>query len=275
MKKIDDRFIDFTYANSNSVSGDDVPYDGGDSVKDKIDSVESGAASSSHTHPASEVTDFDTEVGNHTDVTTNTGARHTQDTDTGTTQQLFQIQSGSNGVRLKNVGSDATATLYVRNNLDNDDASLVVKNLTVNGTTTTIESETVEIADNIITLNSDVTSGAPVVDAGIEIRRGDETNASHIWDETNDEWKCGEQGSEIPIARKATATLNSGASWLGSGPYYQDVSHNLATRPVHVQCYEATTWVQIVPSDIDLTDTNTARIYMPDQASSLEVVVVG
>ena len=35
-----------------------------------------------HTHVASDITDFDTEVSNNTDVTANTGARHTQNTDT-------------------------------------------------------------------------------------------------------------------------------------------------------------------------------------------------
>lgn len=36
-----------------------------------------GGAPTSHTHTASEITDFDTEVGNHPDVSANTGARHT------------------------------------------------------------------------------------------------------------------------------------------------------------------------------------------------------
>lgn len=34
-----------------------------------------------HTHTAANITDFDTEVGNHTDVSANTSARHTQDSD--------------------------------------------------------------------------------------------------------------------------------------------------------------------------------------------------
>ena len=44
-----------------------------------------------------------------------------------------------------------------------------------------------EIADRIITLNKNQT-GTPSQNAGIEIERGDSTNVSFIWDETNDKW---------------------------------------------------------------------------------------
>jgi len=37
MKKLDDRFIETTYSNSNSLTADDIPYDENDSVKDKLD----------------------------------------------------------------------------------------------------------------------------------------------------------------------------------------------------------------------------------------------
>ncbi len=240
MRKVDDRFIETTYANNNSLTADDVPYDGSNSIKEAIDNAGLG--------------------------------KHTQNTDTGTTSATFKMQSGSNGAQLKNVGSDSAATIYVRNYLDNDDAHLVVKNLTVNGTQTIINSETLEIADNIITLNSDVTTGTPTVDAGIEVSRGSETNSAVTWDETNNVWKCGVQGSEITIVRKATASITS---WtLDTGKYRADVTHNLGTRPVNVQVYDSS-WNQIVPDDIVLTDTNTARIWMPDNTTDVEVIVVG
>lgn len=59
--------------------------------------------------------------------------------------------------------------------------------LTVDGTTTTINSNTVSIADNIIILNSDEV-GAPTQDAGFEVERGTSANVSFLWNETNDEW---------------------------------------------------------------------------------------
>ena len=70
----------------------------------------------------------------------------------------------------------------------NGDA-VVTGNLTVSGAVTTTLAETVEIEDNILLLNSDVTGGtAPSQDSGIEVNRGSQTNAKWYWDETNDEW---------------------------------------------------------------------------------------
>ena len=61
--------------------------------------------------------------------------------------------------------------------------------LTVQGTRTEVESETVLIADNIITLNSNYTGANPSEHAGIEIERGTQDNAKVIWNETNDYWQ--------------------------------------------------------------------------------------
>ena len=62
--------------------------------------------------------------------------------------------------------------------------------LTVNGTTTTVNSNTVNIGDSLITLNSDETYSA-TQDAGIEVERGTDANVSLIWDETNNRWTVG------------------------------------------------------------------------------------
>jgi len=63
-------------------------------------------------------------------------------------------------------------------------------NLTVSGTTTTVNSETVTIADNIIVLNSNET-GSPSENGGIEIERGTSSNKSLTWNETDDKWTVG------------------------------------------------------------------------------------
>jgi hypothetical protein len=65
--------------------------------------------------------------------------------------------------------------------------AIVGGNLTVNGTTTTINTAQVDIADNIITLNSDAT-GSATINAGIEVERGDDANVSIVWNETADNW---------------------------------------------------------------------------------------
>ncbi len=63
-------------------------------------------------------------------------------------------------------------------------------NLIVAGTTTTVNTETIALADNTIVLNSNAT-GAPSQDAGIEVERGTATNVSLVWDETTDRWTVG------------------------------------------------------------------------------------
>ena len=76
--------------------------------------------------------------------------------------------------------------------LVSDDGSTVTisGNLTVSGTTTTVNTETINLADNIILLNSNE-AGAPTQNAGIEIERGTSTNVQFVWDETGDRWTTG------------------------------------------------------------------------------------
>ena len=67
---------------------------------------------------------------------------------------------------------------------------IISGNLTVSGTTTTVNTETINLADNLILLNSNHT-GTPSQDGGIEINRGDSANKSFVWDETNNRWTIG------------------------------------------------------------------------------------
>ena len=64
---------------------------------------------------------------------------------------------------------------------------IVDGDLTVNGTTTTVNSNEVNIGDAIILLNADAT-GSASAPAGFEIERGDDANVSFIWDEAVDKW---------------------------------------------------------------------------------------
>ena len=65
-------------------------------------------------------------------------------------------------------------------------------NLTVSGTTTTVNTATLDVADNQITLNSDVT-GTPSENAGIVVNRGSSTDKSLLWDESTDKWTVGSE----------------------------------------------------------------------------------
>jgi hypothetical protein len=76
---------------------------------------------------------------------------------------------------------------------------VVTGDLTVSGSVTTLNTETLLVEDNLVTLNSNVT-GTPAVNSGIEIERGDSTNAELIWDENADVWKAGLSGSVTTIS---------------------------------------------------------------------------
>lgn len=71
---------------------------------------------------------------------------------------------------------------------------IVAGNLTVQGTTTTVNSTTVELGDNIIVLNKDAT-GTPSANAGIEVERGNAANVSLVWNETTDVWQVTTDGT--------------------------------------------------------------------------------
>jgi hypothetical protein len=71
---------------------------------------------------------------------------------------------------------------------------IVNANFVVNGTTTTVNTETVLIADNIITLNSNATN-TPTENAGIEVERGNLANVSLRWNESIDKWELTSNGT--------------------------------------------------------------------------------
>lgn len=60
-------------------------------VRDKIEALDAAKANASHTHTASQITDFDTEVSNNTDVAANTSARHAALTVTDSTEIDFTL----------------------------------------------------------------------------------------------------------------------------------------------------------------------------------------
>jgi len=78
-------------------------------------------------------------------------------------------------------------------NVTVNDSLSVTGNLTVSGTTTTVNSETISLADNIIALNSNFTSGSPTEDTGISVTRGGSASKTLLWDETNDKWSVGSE----------------------------------------------------------------------------------
>lgn len=101
----------------------------------------------------------------------------------------FTQQGAGHIVDFRQGTGDGSVVAHITNSGGADFAGDVIigGNLTVNGTTTTVNSTEVEIGDNIIILNSGET-GTPSQDAGIEVERGTSSNVQLIWDESADRW---------------------------------------------------------------------------------------
>lgn len=193
---------------------------------------------------------------------------HDQNTDTGTTSPTFQLNSGATGFQLK----DSAGVCLLRNAADSGFADLEVGNLTVRGTTLSVQPEEVTIADNIILLNSNVT-GTPTENGGVELERGTETNVSlALWDEVNDRVVSGLVGSELAIARVYETTFTS-ASLVGGA---LTVNHNLG-RKVCAYAIADDTDKKIQPDDITFTSTNSLTIDLTNYTVSgtWTVVITG
>ena len=96
------------------------------------------------------------------------------------------------------VGNDVTVTVGLPQDVTIGRNLTVTGDLQVSGTTTTIDSTTVQIDDNILELN-----GAGAANGGIHIKDatgGGNATGSIIYDTTNDVWKAGVKDSEIEIA---------------------------------------------------------------------------
>ena len=84
-------------------------------------------------------------------------------------------------------------------------------NLTVNGATVTVNTETLLLEDNIITLNYG-TTGAAATDAGIQIDRGDDADVLIKWDETGNKWTFTNDGVNYKDIATSTTDLAEGTN---------------------------------------------------------------
>lgn len=137
------------------------------------------------------------------------GKSHVQNTDTGTTSPTFQVDSTSNGPKLKGKGGD----LELRNAGDTDYAGLTLGDITIKGNVTQegdtfiSKAETVEINDNLLLINKgEVGAGVTKGIAGIEIDRGTLPNYQIIFDESDKRFKAGEVGNIWPLALRDEET---------------------------------------------------------------------
>lgn len=99
---------------------------------------------------------------------------------------------------------DSTDTVRIGDS-GNDTTVEIRGNLTVTGTTTTVNTETINLADNIILLNSNLADNGTSTDGGIEIKRGASgNNASLFWDESAERWVMNDGTTSYQIPTQDT-----------------------------------------------------------------------
>ena len=96
-----------------------------------------------------------------------------------------------------------TGNINITGTLQTSSNAIIGGDLTVSGTTTTVNTETINLADNNILLNSNLDSStAPSQNGGITINRGSATDKVFQWNETNDYW---EVDDDLNVTGTATA----------------------------------------------------------------------
>ena len=164
----------------------------------------------------------------------------------GTTDSQSITFTGGDGI-TSTAGSQ-TLTLDVDNTVartnvnETFDANVIITgNLTVNGTQTTVNSATLSVADNIITLNSDAT-GSASVNAGIEVERGDDTNVQLRWNETSDTWQFTTDGSTYTdIITYGSLSVTSASASGNGGLSYNNTTGVLSFTPADTSLSTKTT----------------------------------
>lgn len=120
----------------------------------------------------------------------------------------------------------------------------IVGDLTVTGTTTTVNSNEVNIGDSIILLNSDET-GTPTQDGGIEIERGTDDNVALYWNETADAWYITKDDGAVSSVRildtDDLAALGNDISTQTLGDHADATFTNVATSDMIM--WSGTEWV--------------------------------
>ena len=148
-------------------------------------------------------------------------------------------------------------------------------NLVVSGTTTTINTEEIKLADNIITLNSNAT-GPATENSGLIIERGTDVNRGLRWNESSNVWQIQKDDNlYYEIAVVSTTGKIYAETITGS----QLVSHNFNSRDISVHMYDTVTnevyfadWVSTTVSAVTVTfysaPTNPIRILITKQEAS-------
>jgi len=191
---------------------------------------------------------------------------------TDTTGSYVATISGTTGeITVSGSGSESAAvTIGLPDDVTVAGNLTVNGNLDVQGSINSISTTEVNIVDNKVVLNTNVT-GAPSADAGLKVNRGTSADVEILWNETADQWTLTNDGTNYhEITRKYKTTLNTSATSY-------TVDHNLGTKDVVVSIYEVASPFAEILTDVEHTSDTavTLKFAVAPASGEYRVVVIG
>ena len=220
---------------------------------------------------------------------------HTQNTDTGTTNTTFTLDSDNTGSGVSqsilfNRGTTATGDAAITWDEGGDQfelysdgstlGSLRVYNLTVEGTQTIIHSTEVNIGDTQILLNADITTSAQNSNGGIAIKRFNDSavrkDAELNFNNTSGRWETvfGAVTGTLVTAQLANKIVQAVGDTSNTSYV---ITHNFNTRDVGVTIRRTASPYDIVYADLEMTSVNTITAIFAEAPTTNEytVTIVG
>jgi hypothetical protein len=191
---------------------------------------------------------------------------------TDTTGSYVSTITGTAGeITVSGSGSESAAVTIGLPDDVNITGNLTINgNLDVQGSINSISTTEINIVDNKINLNSNVT-GSPIANAGIRVERGTSTDVELLWNETADQWTLTNDGTNYhEITRKYKTTLNTSATSY-------TVTHNLGTKDTVVSIYEVASPYAEIFADVEHTSDSdiTIKFAVAPASGEYRVVVIG
>ena len=191
---------------------------------------------------------------------------------TDTTGNYIATISGTAGeITVSGSGSESAAvTIGLPDDVTIAGDLTINGNLDVQGSINSISTTEVNIVDNKVVLNTNVT-GAPSADAGIKVNRGTSSDVEILWNETSEQWTLTNDGTNYhEITRKHKETLNTSSTSY-------TITHNLGTKDIVVSIYEVASPYAEIFADVEHTSDSTAtiRFAVAPTAGEYRVVVIG
>ena len=191
---------------------------------------------------------------------------------TDTTGSYVSTIVGSSGeITVSGSGSESAAvTIGLPDDVSITGNLSIGGNLDVAGSINSINTTEVNIVDNKVVLNTNVT-GAPSADAGVKVNRGTSTDVELLWNETADQWTLTNDGTNYhEITRKYKTTLNTSATSY-------TLTHNLGTKDIMTSIYEVASPYAQIEADVEHTSDSvvTIKFAVAPASGEYRVVVIG